>query len=51
LIEVNNLNDVEKLLGEIDQVLKRYPNDARVESRASHTLGNVIRSSATSAIN
>lgn len=42
LIEVNNLNDVEKLLGEIDKVLRRYPNDPRVESRAAQTLGNVI---------
>jgi tetratricopeptide (TPR) repeat protein len=42
LIEVKGLNDIEKLLTEIDRILKRYPNDARVEERAVGMVGNVI---------
>jgi Flp pilus assembly protein TadD len=42
LIEVKGLNDIEKLLTEIDRILKRYPNDARVEERAIGMVGNVI---------
>ncbi|HEY7327314.1 MAG TPA: tetratricopeptide repeat protein [Gemmataceae bacterium] len=42
LIEVKGLNDIEKLLSEIDRILKRYPNDARVEERAVNMVGNVI---------
>jgi tetratricopeptide (TPR) repeat protein len=42
LVEVKGLNDIEKLLAEIDRILKRYPNDARVEERAISMVGNVI---------
>lgn len=42
LVEVKGLNDIEKLLTEIDRILKRYPNDARVEERAVSMVGNVI---------
>ena len=42
IIEVKGLNDIEKLLSEIDRILKRYPNDARVEERAVTMVGNVI---------
>jgi tetratricopeptide (TPR) repeat protein len=42
LIEVKGLNDIEKLLTEIDRILKRHPNDARVEERAVSMVGNVI---------
>ncbi|HZV07236.1 MAG TPA: tetratricopeptide repeat protein [Gemmataceae bacterium] len=42
LIEVKGLNEIEKLLLEIDRILKRYPNDARVEERAVNMVGNVI---------
>ena len=30
------------MLGEIDRVLKRYPNDSRVEERAVTMVGNVV---------
>ncbi len=42
LIEVKGLNDIERMLNEIDRVLKRYPNDARVEERAVSMVGNVV---------
>ncbi len=42
LIEVKGLNDIEKLLNEIDKIRKRYPDDARVEERAVSMVGNVI---------
>jgi tetratricopeptide (TPR) repeat protein len=42
LIEVKGLNDIEKLLTEIDRILKRHPNDVRVEERAVNMVGNVI---------
>ncbi len=42
LIEVKGLNDIEKLLTEIERILKRYPNDIRVEERAIGMVGNVI---------
>jgi tetratricopeptide (TPR) repeat protein len=42
LIEVKGLNDIEKLLTEIDRILKRHPDDARVEERAVNMVGNVI---------
>ncbi len=42
LIEVKGLNDIDKLLSEIDRILKRYPNDVRVEERAVTMVGNVI---------
>ncbi len=42
LIEVKGLNDIEKLLTDIDRILKGYPNDAQVEERAVNMVGNVI---------
>jgi tetratricopeptide (TPR) repeat protein len=42
LIEVKGLNDIEKLLTEIDRILKRHPNEVRVEERAVNMVGNVI---------
>ena len=42
LVEVKGLADIEKLLMEIDRILKRYPGDARVEERAVGMVGNVI---------
>jgi tetratricopeptide (TPR) repeat protein len=42
LVEVKNLSDIERLLTEIDRVLKRYPHDARVEERAVNEVGRVI---------
>jgi Flp pilus assembly protein TadD len=42
LIEVKGLNDIERLLAEIERIRKRYPDDARVEERAVNMVGNVI---------
>lgn len=42
LIEVKGLNDIEKLLTEIDKIRKRYPNDVRVEERAVGMVSNVL---------
>jgi Flp pilus assembly protein TadD len=42
LVEVKNLSDIDRLLGEIDRILKRHPSDARVEERALTMVGNVI---------
>ena len=42
LIEVKGLNDIERLLTDIDAIRKRYPGDARVEERAVSMVGNVI---------
>jgi Flp pilus assembly protein TadD len=42
LVEVKGLNDIERLLGEIDRIRKRYPGDARVEEKAVNMVGNVI---------
>ena len=42
LVEVKNLSDIDRMLGEIDRILKRHPSDARVEERALTMVGNVI---------
>jgi Flp pilus assembly protein TadD len=42
LIEVKGLNDIERLLTEIDRIRKRYPGDARVEERAVNMVQNVV---------
>lgn len=42
LIEVKGLNEIERLLTEIDQIRKRYPGNAQVEERAIQMVGNVI---------
>jgi tetratricopeptide (TPR) repeat protein len=42
LIEVKGLNDIERLLTDVEQIRRRHPNDARVEERAVRMVGNVI---------
>ncbi len=42
LIEVKGLNDIERLLTDIEQIRHRYPGDLRVEERAVRMVGNVI---------
>ena len=42
LIEVKGLNDIERLLTDIEQIRRRYPGDARVEERAVRMVTNVI---------
>jgi hypothetical protein len=42
LQEVKNLNDIERMLTEIDRILRRHPGDHRVEERAVHLVGNVV---------
>jgi Flp pilus assembly protein TadD len=42
LIEVKGLNDIERLLTDIEQIRRRHPGDARVEERAVRMVGNVI---------
>lgn len=42
LIEVKGLNDIERLLTDIDRIRRRYPDDARVEERAVSMVGNVV---------
>ncbi len=42
LIEVKSLGDIEKLLGEIDGIVRRYPDDPRVRDRAVNMVGDII---------
>jgi len=42
LIEVKSLADIEKLLSEIDGILRHYPDDARVKDRAVSMVGDII---------
>jgi Flp pilus assembly protein TadD len=42
LIEVKGLNDIERLLNEIQRIRSRYPGDSRVEDRAVSMVNNVI---------
>jgi tetratricopeptide (TPR) repeat protein len=42
LTEVKSLNDIERLLTEIERVLRRHPGDTRVEERAVAMVGTVI---------
>lgn len=42
LIEVKGLNDIERLLTEIDDILRRHPGDVQVEERAISMVDNVI---------
>jgi tetratricopeptide (TPR) repeat protein len=42
LIEVKGLNDIERLLTDIDAIMKRHPSEARVQERAVSMVGNVI---------
>jgi Flp pilus assembly protein TadD len=40
--EVKTLNDIERMLSEIERILKRHPNEPRVEERAVNMVGGVI---------
>jgi Flp pilus assembly protein TadD len=42
LVEPKTLNDIERRLSEIDRIMKRYPNEPRVEERAVNMVGQVI---------
>ena len=42
LIEIKGLNDVERWLNEIERIFRRYPNDPRVEERATGMVNSVI---------
>src|SRR5438105_11332491 len=42
LVEVKSLSDIERLLTEIEHILRRYPDDHRVNERAVSMVGNVI---------
>jgi tetratricopeptide (TPR) repeat protein len=42
MIEVKGLNDIDRLLTDIEVILRRYPNDARVLERAEGMVRNVI---------
>ncbi len=42
LVEVKSLSDIERLLTEIEHVMRRYPDDHRVNERAVSMVGNVI---------
>jgi tetratricopeptide (TPR) repeat protein len=42
LIEVKNLNDIERLLNEVDSIMKRFPSEPRVQERAVSMVGNVV---------
>ncbi len=42
LIEVKGLNDIERLLTDIDKIRRRFPGDGRVEERAVSMVGNVV---------
>jgi Flp pilus assembly protein TadD len=42
LIDVKGLNDIEKILSEIDRLSKRYPGEGRVEDRAVKMVADVI---------
>src|SRR5207244_3793668 len=41
-VEVKSLNDVERMLSDIDEILQRHPGDARVEERAVSMVRNVV---------
>jgi tetratricopeptide (TPR) repeat protein len=42
LVEVKNLSDIERLLTEIERIMRRHPEDRRVEERAVNMVGNVV---------
>jgi Flp pilus assembly protein TadD len=41
-IEVKSLNDVDRMLTEIDEILRRHPGDVRVDERAVNMVSNVV---------
>jgi tetratricopeptide (TPR) repeat protein len=42
LMKVKTLDDLERKLTELDRILKKYPNDPRVQDKAVEEAGNVI---------
>jgi tetratricopeptide (TPR) repeat protein len=42
LHEARTLDDLDKMLSDIGRILKKYPNDLRVEERAFSMVGNVL---------
>jgi tetratricopeptide (TPR) repeat protein len=42
LVDVRSLNEIEQMLTNVERLLKRTPNDARVEVRAAIMVGNVL---------
>jgi Flp pilus assembly protein TadD len=42
LVEVKNLSDIERMLTEIEHILRRHPDDHRVEERAVSMVGGVV---------
>ena len=42
LVEVKSLSDLERMLTEIEHILRRYPDDHRVNERAVNMVGNVV---------
>jgi tetratricopeptide (TPR) repeat protein len=42
LVEVKNLSDIERMLTEIERIMRRYPDDRRVEERAIDMVSKVI---------
>jgi tetratricopeptide (TPR) repeat protein len=42
LLDVRNLDGLDQMLANIDRILKRHPNDARVEVRALVMIGNIL---------
>jgi Flp pilus assembly protein TadD len=41
-IEVKSLNDIDRMLTEIEEILRRHPGDVRVDERAVNMVGNVV---------
>jgi Flp pilus assembly protein TadD len=42
LTDLKSLNDIERVLNEVDRVVQRYPGDARVEDRVLNMLANIL---------
>jgi tetratricopeptide (TPR) repeat protein len=42
LHETKTLDDIDRMLGDVGRILKKYPNDLRVEDRAINMVANVI---------
>jgi Flp pilus assembly protein TadD len=42
LVELKNLSDVERILSDVNQILKRHPDDSRVEERAMSMVSSVV---------
>src|SRR5205085_791301 len=42
LVEVKSVSDLERMLTEIEHIMRRYPDDHRVNERAVNMVGNVV---------